>query len=205
MTLSLWSTFALATFLICASPGPNMLLMMKSGIEHGLKRTFFTAAGCFLGVVLLIGASVAGVGALLQLFPELFTVLRYAGAFYLIYLGVQAWRAPVVVETDGMATAHTPAKLFRMGFLVAMSNPKALIFAAAFFPQFIAPESPQLPQMLILLATFAVLEISWFTIYATGGQRLASVMRNPLARRRLQRATGSLFALFGILLLVKSP
>jgi threonine/homoserine/homoserine lactone efflux protein len=205
MTFTLWWTFSVATFLICLSPGPNMLLMLKSGIEHGFRRTMlFTSTGCFLGVLILIGGSVLGVGAALQLYPSLYRVLCIVGALYLIFIGVQSWRTPVSVG-DGEATHEASGKaLFRKGFLVAMSNPKALLFAAAFFPQFINPELPQIPQMAVMLVTFTVLEFACYAAYAAGGEKLAAIMRRAEVRRRVQRATGSLFMLFGVLLLIKS-
>jgi len=203
MTLHDWLAFTAATFLICLSPGPNMLSMLHSGVAYGFRRTFFTMGGCFLGVLLLIAGSVAGVGVLLKASPAAFSFLCYAGAAYLMYLGVQAWRAPLP-QTPGAApdlSAVSPLALLRRGFLTAMSNPKALLFAAAFFPQFINPDAPELPQLLILLVTFAILEIACYSAYALGGSRLALWLDRPVVRRRFQRLTGGLFILFGLLVL----
>ena len=92
--------------------------------------------------------------------------------------------------------------LFRRGFLVARSNPKALLFAAAFFPQFIKHDEPELPQLAVMLLTFSILEITCYTAYALGGSHLALWMKRPAVRRRFQRATGGLFILFGLLVLM---
>lgn len=205
MTFNDWLAFAIATFFICISPGPNMLSMLASGVKYGFKRTFFTMAGCFLGVLLLIAGSVAGVGLLLEAQPNLFAILRTVGAAYLIYLGIMGWRAPVSEQTQDEVDLSSvlPSKLFSNGFWVAMSNPKALLFAAAFFPQFINPDAPQLPQMIILLVTFTVLEIACYSAYALGGVRLSAYLQRVSVRRTFNRMTGGLFILFGAVLLIR--
>ncbi len=207
MPFSSWLLFVGSTFLICAAPGPNMLHMMVIGATHGVRKSVYSMAGCFLAVLILIAASVAGVGIILASSPAAFNVLRIAGAAYLIYLGVQAWRAPVTM--DGVEITQDRAdvsgkQLLRKAFFIGMSNPKALLFAAAFFPQFIDPHQPQLPQMVILLATFTVLEISWYTAYALGGSRMAYYMERAPVRRMFNRVVGSLFAGFGTALILQS-
>jgi threonine/homoserine/homoserine lactone efflux protein len=204
-----WWTFAIATFFICFSPGPNMLHMMTSAAHYGLRRTFFSMAGCFLAVTSMIAISIAGIGALLHTSPFLFDLLRYAGAFYLLYLGIAAWKSPVPITIDAHKPAHlthtTPVGIiFRNGFLIGISNPKALLFAGAFFPQFIDPHTPQLPQLLMLFATFAVIEIGCYSIYALGGRSIAGLLKHATVRRVFNRLTGTMFAIFAVLLVVKS-
>jgi threonine/homoserine/homoserine lactone efflux protein len=203
-----WLTFCIATFLICAAPGPNMLHMMTSGAKYGFRRTFYSMAGCFLAVALMIGTSVAGIGAVLKASPYLFTLLRYAGAAYLIYIGIAAWRAPASAGIDAAAsadlTAASPGRIFRNGFLIGISNPKALLFAGAFFPQFINAEAPELPQLVILFVTFTVLEVGWYMAYALGGNQIASLLRHAVIRRNFNRAVGTLFGFFGLMLIARS-
>ncbi len=200
-----WWTFLIATFLVCGSPGPNMLMVMSSSARHGLRRSVFTAAGCYTAVIIIISASVAGLGALLRLVPAIFDVLRYAGAAYLIYLGIQAWRAPVTKAQNTQEERHaakaTPKTMFRSGFLVGISNPKAILFAAAFFPQFIDPHAPALPQFLLLLATFSLTELGWYSVYATGGNTLSSYLKRDNIKKAFNRVTGGLFSAFGVFLL----
>src|SRR4051812_41943480 len=101
MNLHTWWVFFLGTILICGSPGPNMLQVMTCSARHGFRQAFFGMAGCFIPVFIFICISLAGVGTLLQTFPALFDLLRYAGAAYLIYLGVMAWREnPVSRQTS---------------------------------------------------------------------------------------------------------
>jgi homoserine/homoserine lactone efflux protein len=135
-------------------------------------------------------------------------VLKYAGAAYLIFLGIQMWRAPVDDDppnTTSRRETTSRVALLRGGFLVGISNPKLLIFAAAFFPQFITPSAPALPQFAVLVATFVAVELAFYLVYALSGRRLAAHLVRGVWRRRLNRASGVIFAGFGIALLRYRP
>lgn len=207
MTLTTLWLFIVMTFFVSATPGPNMLLIMSIAARHGMRVAVAGMAGCMTALMLMMGISAAGLGALLQAFPTVFDALRLAGAAYLAYLGVQVWRAPV---SDATADTHEAAPvvaanlgaIYRQAFLVAASNPKAILFAAAFFPQFINPQSPQLPQFAILLLTFAVIEISWYLVYAASGKRLSSYLQRTSVMRAFNRATGGVFVGFAALMAV---
>lgn len=204
MELHTWWLFVVMTFFISATPGPNMLLVMSTSARHGFRHALFTMAGCMTALLAMMGISAAGLGALLQAFPAVFDTLRWIGAAYLAYLGFKSWRAPV----DGDAPdkplqvehAGRAGKLFRQGMLVAASNPKAILFAAAFLPQFIQPALPKLPQFGILLATFAVIEVSWYMVYAGSGHRLAAYLRRAAVLKMFNRLTGGAFIGFAAMM-----
>jgi threonine/homoserine/homoserine lactone efflux protein len=143
---------------------------------------------------------------LLQVFPAVFDALRLAGAAYLAYLGVKSWRAPVDTPSDLTPHVASPAasaaKLFRLGAGVAASNPKALLFAVAFLPQFIHPNAPKLPQFAILLVSFAVIEISWYFVYAVSGKRMSVYLQRAPVLRAFNRLTGAAFIGFAALMAV---
>ena len=168
MNLHTWWLFVATVFVVSAIPGPNMLLVMTHGARHGLRRSTWTMAGCLTALVLMLSVSAAGLGAVLEAWPAMFNTLRFAGAAYLIYLGVKAWRARVddeqpAADVETVSRQGAPASrgtLFRNGFLVAGSNPKAILFAAALLPQFINAAEPTLPQFGVLVVTFAVIEVS---------------------------------------------
>mgnify|MGYP002776468322 CR=1 FL=1 len=204
MSLSTWWLFVVMTFFVSATPGPNMLLVMTSGARHGLRAAVRTMAGCMTALLAMMSISAAGLGALLQAFPTVFDALRLAGAAYLAYLGIKCWRAPVEDAAPGKPTVvdatTSPASLYRQGFLVAASNPKAILFAAAFFPQFIDPAHAQLPQFAILLLTFAVIEISWYLVYAASGKRLSVYLQSAPVMRAFNRLTGGVFVGFAALM-----
>ena len=209
MTLTTLWLFVVMTFFVSATPGPNMLFIMSIAARHGMRVAVMGMAGCMTALMLMMGISAAGLGALLQAFPTVFEALRLLGAAYLAYLGVQVWRAPVgeapaptpesAPEAAAVASVHRGA-IYRQAFLVAASNPKAILFAAAFFPQFINPQAAQLPQFAILLGTFAVIEISWYFVYAASGKRLSIYLQRPSVLRAFNRATGGVFVGFAALM-----
>ncbi|MEI6733042.1 MAG: LysE family translocator [Comamonadaceae bacterium] len=204
MSLQSWWLFVLMTFLVAATPGPNMLLVMSSSARFGLRAAVATMAGCLMALLTMMSISAAGLGALLHAFPAVFEALRLAGAAYLAYLGVKNWRSPVQQDAhDALRPTNVtarPAALFRQGLLVAASNPKALLFAAAFFPQFIDAQAAKLPQLTILLATFAVIEIAWYFVYAVSGKRLSVYLQSPSVMRAFNRLTGGVFIGFAALM-----
>ncbi|VVE55391.1 amino acid transporter [Pandoraea iniqua] len=206
MSLQTWWLYVVTVFFVSATPGPNMLLVMTHGARHGLRPAAGTMAGCMTALIAMMSISAAGLGAVLKAWPMVFDTLRYAGAAYLIYLGYKSWRSPV--DTRDAASLGAPAvaedssfgKLFKSGFLVAASNPKAILFAAAFLPQFIDPVAAKLPQFSILLGTFAVIEMSWYLVYATGGLRIAPYLREARVLKAFNRISGGVFMGFGALM-----
>lgn len=205
MTLSTWWLFVAMTFVVSATPGPNMLFVMSTSARHGLRPAVLAMAGCMTALLAMMSLSAAGLGALLQSFPAVFDALRLGGAAYLAYLGIKCWRAPVhdAVRDSlaGQAGADTPVALtaaqsgaiYRQAFLVAASNPKAILFAAAFFPQFIDPGLAKLPQFAILLTTFSVIEVAWYLVYAVSGKRLSVYLQRATVMRAFNRLTGGVF------------
>jgi threonine/homoserine/homoserine lactone efflux protein len=188
-----WKLFVAATIVIAATPGPNMLLVMTSSVGHGFRRSFATMAGCLTGVIAMMALSAAGLGALLQAAPRVFGALKLAGAAYLAYMGARMWleRAP---ET---AAARVPRTgLYRQGVLVSVSNPKAILFAAAFLPQFLDADKPRGPQFAALVSLFAVIEVSCYLAYALGGRQAAVFLARPRVRLVFDRCAGALFVGF---------
>jgi threonine/homoserine/homoserine lactone efflux protein len=215
MTWDRWWLFVVTVFLISGTPGPNMLHVMTRAVRHGFARSVWAMAGCMSAVLLALVASAAGVGALLLASPHLFDALRYAGAAYLAWLGIKAWRSSPLPEREmsgaGASTSGdepTPSPpvsgrgvsafaLYRDALFTGLSNPKLILFAAALFPQFISQKAGWAPQFAILTATFVVIETGWYVAYAAGGRRLAGWLAPARRQRLFDRATGSLFFLFG--------
>ena len=213
MNLSTWWIFVTATFLISAAPGPNMLLIMNQSVRFGLRASIYSMAGCMTALMIMFTLSALGLGVVLQNAPAVFDALRWLGALYLAYLGFKVWTAPVTptfidrrVKKDSSSgnknAIYNAFNLYKTGFFTAGSNPKALLFAAAFLPQFIQASLPQAPQLAILLATFSVLEILWYFIYALGGLSMAQQLRKPNILRWFNRVTGGAFIGFAGLMAV---
>lgn len=216
MNLGTWWIFVTATFLISAAPGPNMLLIMNQSVRFGLRASIYSMAGCMTALMIMFTLSALGLGVILQQSPAVFDALRWLGALYLAYLGYKVWTAPVEAKPTSASTndvknnsdlgnknaGYSRFNLYKTGFFTAGSNPKALLFAAAFLPQFIQASLPQAPQLLILLATFSVLEILWYFIYALGGLSMAQQLRKPNVLRWFNRVTGGAFIGFAGLMAV---
>ncbi|MGU3361085.1 LysE family translocator [Methylobacterium sp. M6A4_1b] len=206
MTFQTWWLFLSAVFVLSGTPGPNMLHILARSVRVGLRRSLAAMAGCLSAVILVLIASAAGLSAVLQASPVLFDGLRYTGVAYLIVLGIRAWRgqdgALGMPGAEGaQAPVVGPARLYRDGLLIGLSNPKLLLFASAFLPQFVEPTRPQVPQFAILVVTFAGAELFWCAVYALGGRRLAASLSRPALRRAFDRITGGIFLGFGVMLL----
>ena len=200
MTFQTWWLYVCAVFLLCATPGPNMLHILTRSVRYGIRRSVVAMAGCLGAVGIAFAASAAGLTALLTAVPGLFDAVRYAGVAYLVYLGVRSWRddTPIVVTgIDEPERQVSGAALFRGGFLVGISNPKLLVFAAAFLPQFVEPSSAKGPQFALLVATFVAVELFWYSVYALGGRRLARSLAGASWHKAFNRLTGALFVGFG--------
>jgi len=207
MTLHTYGLYLAAVLLISATPGPNIFYVTTRSIRFGFGPAMLAMTGCLLALALMLTASVAGVSAFMLAVPTAFEVLKVAGAAYLIFLGIQTWRAPV-------ADLHTPASPretasrwshFRGGFLVGISNPKLLVFAAAFFPQFITRGAPWIPQFGLLVATFLFVEATAYVTVASSARGLSRYLVQASWQRRINRMSGAIFAGFGCALLRYRP
>lgn len=202
--------FLTTCFFLSATPGPNMLSALSMGMRHGLSGAAWGGLGMCLSLGLLAGLSALGVGVLLKASPLAFLIFKWLGVAYLTWLGIQAWRAPVAAAGTDQTADAAPADrrgrfgLLGQGLLITLSNPKALVFMAAFFPQFIDPARPMTPQLTILVVTMLIIEFGWIMTYAIGGKGLALRLSGPVAQRWLNRTTGALLIGAGIILAMAS-
>jgi homoserine/homoserine lactone efflux protein len=200
-----WWLFVCVTGAIAATPGPNMLHIMSRSVQVGFARTAFAMAGCLTAVVVGVSLSSFGLGALLIASRALFDLLRYIGVAYLFWLAWKSWSEPVE-EATGVHPAQPSARvaaadLYRTALFTGLGNPKLIVFAAAFFPQFIHADAAWAPQFAILVTTFGAIEIACYCAYALGGRTLSRFLSSAARRRAFNRATGGLFAAFGVGLL----
>lgn len=202
MSIELWLLYLVASVGLSLTPGPNGLLALTHGACFGLRRSVGTVLGGAAGFLLLIAASLAGLGALLAASEQAFTVAKWIGAAYLVYLGIKVWRSPAAIVAVGPGAADAggtrPSDLFRQGFLVAVSNPKALVFFAAFLPQFIVPGLPYWLQLAVLGGTFVVVEILYELMLAGLAQRIAPWLTRH--GRLFNRIAGGTFVGMGVVL-----
>ena len=188
MSLETWLAFVAATVVMLAIPGPTILLVIGQSLGAGKRAALPLVAGVALGDLTAITLSLAGLGALLAASATLFTVLKFAGAGYLVWLGVRLWRAPV----EAGATAPVSARLaMRDAYVVTALNPKGIAFFVAFVPLFVDAGSPFLPQAVVLVATFVGLAAVNAAIYALLAARLSGAVRRPGVRRAFNRCGGT--------------
>jgi threonine/homoserine/homoserine lactone efflux protein len=196
MALHTWLLYLTAVIGLALTPGPNGLLALSHGALYGHRKTLFTVSGGVLGFTLLMALSMLGIGTLLQASAQALILLKWLGGAYLIWLGIQLWRAPPLhLAMAEKAVERSAFKLFRQGLLSALSNPKVILFFGAFLPQFLNPEADLWLQFAIMAATFALVEGGVEYLLA----RMAHRVRPWLQRsgKGFNRCCGSLFALMG--------
>ncbi|MCC6195432.1 MAG: LysE family transporter [Burkholderiales bacterium] len=199
MALQVWLVYFVAALGLSLSPGPNSLLALTHGALHGRRKTLYTLVGGSAGFLLIIALSMFGIGALLRTSLVWLTVLKWVGGAYLVWLGIQVWRSPPVrVEEPGAGMAVRGASLFRQGFLSAATNPKGILFFAAFLPQFIDPARSILAQFAIMASTFVAIEFVTEFVLATLAQRITRWLER--AGRAFNRVCGGIFVAIGALL-----
>ncbi|MEO8144769.1 MAG: LysE family transporter [Betaproteobacteria bacterium] len=196
MNLDTWLIYLLAATGLSLSPGPNGLLALTHGALHGRRKALFTVFGGAFGFITVVALSMLGIGALLQASLVWLLVMKWVGGAYLIWLGIQVWRAPPIgFEVRATAEPRGGWSMFRQGALSALTNPKALLFFAAFLPQFIDPERSLLVQFVIMAATFAVIEIATEIFIASMAHRISPWLAR--VGRRFNQACGGMFMAIG--------
>jgi threonine/homoserine/homoserine lactone efflux protein len=204
MTLSTYLLYLAAVALLVLTPGPTMLMSMTNAIAHGAPKAMASASGSITAALGMILLSSLGLGAVLAASDTAFWVLKLVGGAYLIYLGIKTFRSSV--SSFDLPTATTSAgtpmrKLYLQGLLVGASNPKALLFFAAFFPQFVDASQAWAPQFAILALTFVAFEFTTLSVCTLFAARIAPWLRQSGRARVFNRVSGSLFAGMGVLLL----
>ncbi len=196
MDLHTWLIYLLAATGLSLSPGPNGLLALTHGALHGRRKALYTIFGGAFGFIAIIALSMFGIGALLKASLVWFTVMKWIGGAYLIWLGVQVWRSPPIGIDAGAAVEDRPSwSLFRQGALSALTNPKGLLFFAAFLPQFIDPARSLVVQFMIMAGTFAFIEIVTELFIASMAHRISPWLRR--VGRRFNQACGGVFIAIG--------
>ncbi|ACP25885.1 putative transmembrane efflux protein [Sinorhizobium fredii NGR234] len=202
MSFEHWFAFVAASALLLAIPGPTILLVISYAISHGRKTAGATVVGVALGDFTAMTASMLGLGALLAASATIFTVLKWIGAAYLVWLGFKLWKAPVAGsgENDTEApAAERPLRIFLHAYAVTALNPKSIIFFVAFLPQFLDLSRPLLAQMAIFETTFLALAAANAMLYALLASAAGKTIRKPNVRRLVNRTGGSLLIGAGLL------
>lgn len=200
MTVETWIAFVAASAIMLAIPGPTILLVISYALGYGRRSASASVAGVALGDFTAMTASMLGLGALLATSATLFTILKWIGAAYLIYLGIKLWRAPINDKSADktIESAEKPKRIFLHTYVVTALNPKSIIFFVAFLPQFISPSLPLVPQLLIFESTFLVLATVNAAIYALMASMARETIRQSGVQRAINRVGGSLMIAAGL-------
>src|SRR6187551_541629 len=201
MPLETWLAFFVAAWLISLSPGAGAISCMTAGMRYGYARATWNILGLQIGILFVLAIVAAGLGAIIAASTTLFTAIKWLGAAYLVYLGIQQWRAPAAPVTDaGAEVSGTARQLVMRGFLVNATNPKGIVFMLAVLPQFIDPALPQLPQYAVCGATLFFTDLVVMSGYTGLAARVLRVLREPHHVRWINRAFGGLFVAAGAVL-----
>ncbi|WP_122900887.1 LysE family transporter [Acinetobacter sp. B51(2017)] len=201
MSYQLWLGFMLACWVISISPGAGAIASMSSGLNYGFRRGYWNALGLQLALLLQIGIVAAGAGVLFATSPWAFLAVKWFGVAYLLYLAYLQWRAPV----QNIAIAHeqptkSAAKLVMSGFLVNMSNPKAIVFLLAVLPQFLDLSRPQWPQYLIMAVTMICIDLIVMAGYTGLAAKVLRLLKSAKQQKIMNKSFATLFAGAAILL-----
>lgn len=200
--LSLWLTFFAASWAISLSPGPGAVAAMCTGVQYGFARGYWLSFGLTGGIVTQLAIVGIGLGAVLATSSIAFTVLKWAGVAYLVWLGVQQWRSPaqaISATADGVAQATRRALVLR-GWAINAVNPKGTVFMLAVVPQFIEPAQPLLLQYAVIGATLCFTDLVVMAAYTALAARVLALLRSPRQVRWMNRVFGGLFVVAGALL-----
>lgn len=193
MAFEIWLLYATTVLAFMVTPGPSHLLMLSNAMGHGFQRSLATAAGDLTANALQMLAAGLGLAAILVASQGALTAVKWAGAAYLLWMGIKLWRRPKSAQAGTAAATARLRVLWFQGFVTSAANPKAVVFFAALFPQFISADQPFWPQLLILSLTYLVIDCSFLAGYGASA--------SWLARRLKGRATALLDRIGGTFLI----
>lgn len=205
MTFETWTLYVATVLALMSTPGPSQLLMLSNSAAHGFKRSLATACGDLTANFLQMLAAGLGLAAVIAASASALSVIKWLGVAYLIWLGVRMIRKASATESPryGAGTTAQLRTLWLQGFLTSAANPKAVVFFAALFPQFIDPASPFAPQFAILSATYIFIDGAFLSVYGSGASWIASRFKGD-AKVWIERAGGGFMIVAAILLGLKS-
>ncbi len=208
MTTQSWLMYLILVLAAASTPGPAVLFIMTNTTLHGWKKSIFAAFGNIVGLLIMGIIAVTGLGALLNTSELIFNLVKYAGAAYLIYLGVKLFFQKGIdlnqVQGRFNPEVKSAKKIFIQAMGVALSNPKAIVFLTALLPQFLHVEQPILPQFSLLIATLMFFSFAFLMFYALLAHKAKFWLMKPHRIKIFGRISGSIFVGFGALLATSS-
>lgn len=196
MRWELWLAFIGASLAISVSPGAGAVQSMATGLTHGLRRGWWSVAGLQIGLMTQLAVVAIGLGAAVANSLVAFTVIKWIGVAYLVYLAVRQWRATTgdLDAQVGLQVEGGRWALLVRGTLVNLTNPKGLVFLLAVLPQFVVPTQPQLPQYLTIAATMTVVDVVVMGAYTGLAARVLRWLHTPRQQAAVNRTLSGMFA-----------
>lgn len=203
MELSTWLLFIAVAIVAIASPGPAILLSISNSIRFGIPKVLFSSLGNICGLLLLSTAAIFGLGAVLKTSTSLFLIIKLIGVAYLVYLGIRQWRSKTsffedVNKNTSSRIKKSRKRFFLEGFLIAITNPKAILFFTALFPQFINTHLDLVPQFLIMTTTFMTMSFLVLVSYGLAAAKARRWFSSGQRSKWFNRILGGLFVAIGV-------
>ena len=201
MSFQIWFAYMLACWVISVSPGAGAIASMSSGLNYGFRRGYWNVVGLQLALIVQIIIVAAGVGVLFATTPLAFLVVKWFGVLYLLYLAYLQWTAPTLsIDIEIDQTHKSIPKLIFHGFLVNMSNPKAIVFLLAVLPQFLDLNKPQWIQYVIMAATMITIDLVVMAGYTGLAAKVLRLLKSPKQQKYMNRTFAVLFSCAAALL-----
>ena len=201
MSLQVWFAYMLACWVISISPGAGAIASMSSGLNYGFRHGYWNAIGLQIALLIQIMIVAAGVGVLFATTPLAFQAVKWFGVAYLLYLAYLQWTAPVKdIEIQHEKKDKSVSALLLNGFVVNISNPKAIVFLLAVLPQFLDLSKPQWIQYLIMAATMVTIDLIVMAGYTGLASKVLRLLRSPKQQKYLNRVFAVMFSCAALLL-----
>ncbi|HGO9981899.1 TPA: LysE family transporter [Acinetobacter baumannii] len=201
MSLQVWFAYMLACWVVSISPGAGAIASMSSGLNYGFRHGYWNAIGLQIALLIQIMIVAAGVGVLFATTPLAFQAVKWFGVAYLLYLAYLQWTAPVKdIEIQHEKKDKSVSALLFNGFVVNISNPKAIVFLLAVLPQFLDLSKPQWIQYLIMAATMVTIDLIVMAGYTGLASKVLRLLRSPKQQKYLNRGFAVMFSCAALLL-----
>lgn len=208
MSVDTWLVFVITLYTVSIIPGPSMVLALTHGMQYTAKATIATAAGNTLASCIQAVISIAGLGVIIATSGTIFLIIKYLGALYLVYLGIMLWRSDAWDLQERKATntkLKAPLqKMFNQGFIIAIGNPKAIVFFTALFPQFLSVQSSSLAHYTAMILVTCSCAFICAMLYAISGNQVAKLFKKSNFSRVINRITGGFFVTGGLAIMLSN-
>ncbi|WP_257281136.1 LysE family translocator [Endozoicomonas sp. ISHI1] len=209
MDFDLWAIYAVAILVLTVVPGPSVLLCLTKSVTDGFQSSIYVALGSLTAITGIMTLSFTGLGVLISSSELAFNIIKWVGAIYLIYLGIKSFTSKSenieIALNNQKSKKQSVTNLFRSGFIVGASNPKAIAFFTALFPQFIVAEQSLITQYIVFTATFATMELFWLMLYSYFGSKSTNWLMRSGRAKIFNKVSGSVFISTGLFLTSAKP